>query len=128
MTPEPDSSDLTAAASLAEGALLIARDEYPDLDVLHYLQRLDAMASAIKQQLAPSADPVEVIEAINHSLFAELGFAGNIEKYDDPRNSFLNDVLDRRLGIPITLSVIYIEIGERLGLALRGVSFPAISW
>lgn len=109
---------------LAEGALLIARDEYPTLNVADYLRRLDSLADDIKQASSSEQDPIALLEAINHKLFTELEFAGNVEHYQDPRNSYLNEVLDRRLGIPITLSVLYVEIGRRLGLTIDGVSFP----
>ncbi len=109
---------------LAEAALLIAADEYPGLDIPAYLARLDAMARAARERLPEDADLEETIVALNRFLFIEQGFAGNTRDYYDPRNSFLNEVIDRRLGIPITLSILYMEIGRRLGLALEGVSFP----
>lgn len=110
---------------LAEAALVLATGEYRDLDIGAYLKRIDDMAATLKRRLRPDISTSESIIALNHYLFEELGFTGNAEEYYDPRNSFLNEVLDRRLGIPITLSVIYIEIGRRIGLSLHGVSFPA---
>jgi regulator of sirC expression with transglutaminase-like and TPR domain len=110
---------------LAAGALLIARDEYPGLDVAAYLARLDSMAREARPAIAAAGDnPFAVIDALNTYLFAVQGFHGNREMYFDPRNSYLNDVLDLRRGIPITLSVIYMEIGSRLGFPLEGVGFP----
>lgn len=109
---------------LAEAALLIAADEYRDLDVDAYLERLDGMAGDLRRRLRQDISPSEAIIALNHYLFGELGFRGNAVEYYDPRNSFLNEVIDRRLGIPITLSVVYLEVGRRIGLPLRGVSFP----
>lgn len=110
---------------LAEAALLLAAaDEYPDLDVPAYLARLDALARGARERLSEGADLEETIVALNRFLFIEQGFAGNTRDYYDPRNSFLNEVLDRRLGIPITLSILYMEVGRRLGLAFEGVSFP----
>jgi regulator of sirC expression with transglutaminase-like and TPR domain len=109
---------------LAEAALVIAAEEYRDLDVLHYLKQIEEMAATLKRRLRRDISTPETILALNRYLFEELGFSGNAADYYDPRNSFLNEVLDRRLGIPITLSMVYIEIGQRLGLALRGVSFP----
>ena len=109
---------------LPEAALLIAAGEYRGLDIPHYLRRIDDMADALKQRLRRDVSTTETIIALNHYLYEELGFSGNSGDYYDPRNSFLNEVLDRRLGIPITLSVIYLEVGQRLGLALRGISFP----
>ena len=109
---------------LAEGALLIAREAYQALDVTEYLSRLDTMAGDIRASLSNEDDPIAILEAMNHNLFTELEFSGNVEDYHDPRNSYLNEVMDRRLGIPITLSVLYIEIGRRLELTIDGVSFP----
>lgn len=110
---------------LAEGALLIAADEYRGLDVAHYLGEIDEMGERLRKRLRPDIGTRDALLALNHYLFEELGFRGNGDDYYDPRNSFLNDVIDRRLGIPITLSVIYIEVGRRIGLPLHGVSFPA---
>ncbi len=110
-----------AALNLAEAALLIALDEYPHLDVGEYLARIDDHASAVGQQ---GGRPEAMLDVLNQYLFEEQGFTGNQWEYEDPRNSFLNDVLDRKLGLPITLSVLYIEIGRRVGLPLEGVSFP----
>ena len=109
---------------LAEAALLIAAEEYPRLDVQAYLGRIDAMAAAVHRRVEARDEPERIVEGINQHLFAEEAFAGNTRDYYDPRNSYLNDVLDRKLGIPITLAVIYIEVGRRLGLPLDGVSFP----
>jgi regulator of sirC expression with transglutaminase-like and TPR domain len=109
---------------LAEAALLIAAHEYPGLDVFAYLRRLHDLGTELKRRLRPDIGPTDRVVVLNRYLFDELGFRGNTQDYYDPRNSFLNDVLDRRLGIPITLSIIYVEIGRRLGLALHGVAFP----
>lgn len=109
---------------LTPACLLIAKEEYPELDVATYLGRLAALAREARPMVAQGADTVERVESLSHFLFGEKGFDGNRDSYGDPRNSFLNDVLDRRLGIPITLSVVYIEVGRRLGLSLFGVSFP----
>jgi len=109
---------------LAKAALLIARDEYPNLDIPAYLHRLETMAAELAERLAGATDADTVIPTLNAYLFDELGFRGNQVDYYNPRNSFLNDVLDRRLGIPITLSLIYIELGRRLGLPIHGVALP----
>jgi regulator of sirC expression with transglutaminase-like and TPR domain len=111
--------------NLAEGALLIAADEYENLDVDGYLMRIEDMAATLRRRLRGDIGPTESLLALNRYVFDELGFAGNTDDYYDPRNSFLNDVIERRLGIPITLAVVYIEIGRRIGLPLAGVSFPA---
>lgn len=110
--------------NLAEAAFLIAADEYPNLDVDGYLHRLDELAQAVRHSLPEETGLEETVVALNHFLFVEQGFTGNADDYYDPRNSFLNDVLDRKLGIPITLSILYMEIGQRLGLPFEGVSFP----
>jgi regulator of sirC expression with transglutaminase-like and TPR domain len=110
--------------TLAEAALLLARDEYPALDVATYLARLDDYARSIRSRLPREPGIEETLVALNQFLFEEQGFAGNTDDYYDPRNSFFNEVLDRKLGIPITLSILYMEIANRLGLELEGVSFP----
>ncbi len=109
---------------LARGALLIAKEEYPDLDVEAHIDRLAELAREAEPIVSAGEDTVEKIQLLSHFLFEQKGFEGNREQYSDPRNSFLNEVLDRRLGIPITLSVVYLEVGRRLGLNLYGVSFP----
>jgi regulator of sirC expression with transglutaminase-like and TPR domain len=109
---------------LARAALLIASEEYPGLDILRYVAKLEAMAAAVRPAVTTTDDPILKIEYLNAYLFEERGFRGNAENYYDPRNSFLNDVVDRRLGIPITLSIIYMEVGRRVGMPLRGVGMP----
>jgi len=109
---------------LAEAALLIAQEEHPEIDVAAYLRQLDALAAAVRARLPESPAPTEIIQELNAQLFREEGLSGNESEYYDPRNSFLNEVLDRRRGIPITLSVVYLEVGRRLGLSLVGVGFP----
>ncbi len=109
---------------LAEAALYLAQEEYPEMSVQAYLARIDKMAEAVKTELGLELDPVRIVQEINTHLFETLGFQGNREQYYDPRNSFLNDVIDRGLGIPITLSVIYIEVGRLVGLPIAGVGMP----
>jgi regulator of sirC expression with transglutaminase-like and TPR domain len=109
---------------LAEAALLIAQEEHPDMDVAAYLRRLDGLAAAVRARLPQTPEPTDIIDNLNIQLFREEGLTGNESEYYDPRNSFLNEVLDRKRGIPITLSVIYLEVGRRLGLPLVGVGFP----
>ena len=107
---------------LAPAALAIARLEYPSLDPKPYLARLDRMGlEARARARQPGTDP---IRAFNEYLYDEQGFVGNRERYDDPRNSFINEVLDRRTGIPISLAVIYLEVAHRAGLHVDGVNFP----
>lgn len=115
--PEPE-------INLAEAAFWIARTEYPELDVRAYMARLDAMGERMLRRLPSDAAPTARILTLNHYLFEELGYSGNATNYYDPRNSYLNQVLDRKTGIPITLCVLYLELGRRLGLALQGISFP----
>jgi regulator of sirC expression with transglutaminase-like and TPR domain len=110
--------------NLAEASLMLAQDCYPDLDVREYLSKLDGIAVAIKKRIADDAFSEQRVLALNYYLFNEMRFSGNLVDYYDPRNSYLNEVLERRTGIPITLSILYLEIGKRLGLNLKGVSFP----
>jgi regulator of sirC expression with transglutaminase-like and TPR domain len=128
MTPAERWKEIAAAPEeeidLVEAALVIAAHEYRDLDVAACIARFDGLAATLKRRLRRDISPTETIIALNRYLFDELGFSGNTTDFYDPRNSFLNDVLERRLGIPITLSLVYVEIGRRVGLALHGVSFP----
>lgn len=109
---------------LGRAALLIASEEYPGLDILRYVAKLEAMAAAVRRRVADAEDPLITIAHLNAHLFEERGFQGNSQDYYDPRNSFLNEVLDREQGIPITLSVVYMEVGWRIGLPLQGVGMP----
>ncbi len=126
LSPDPD---------LAIAALMIARIEYPRLDAGPYLDELDAigrearrrvMAADVDAMVPPRVDPERYahVMALNDYLFAELRFIGNEVHYEDPRNSFLNEVLDRRTGIPITLALLYMEVARRAGLHVEGVNFP----
>jgi regulator of sirC expression with transglutaminase-like and TPR domain len=110
--------------ALGEACLLLAQDEYPDVDVAGCMAQLDAIAATIRGRLPADAFPEQKVAAINRHLFDELGFAGNVEAYYDPRNSYLNQVLERRVGIPITLAIVYLEVGRRLALPVQGVGFP----
>ncbi len=109
---------------LAEAALAVAAEEYPRLEPGPYLAALDALAASVTARLGAQRTSADVLRALRAVLFEENEFRGNREHYYDPRNSFLNEVLDRRLGIPITLSVVHIEVAARAGLALQGVAFP----
>lgn len=109
---------------LAEVALLIAAEEYPDLDASAYLRRLDDLAAQAPAALRHPHPAAEHARLLTSFLADERGFHGNQDDYYDRRNSFLNDVLDRRVGIPITLAVVYIEVARRLGLGVAGVGFP----
>jgi regulator of sirC expression with transglutaminase-like and TPR domain len=110
--------------NLDEASLLLAQDAYPGLDVASYLVRLDQIAATIRARLAPDAFAEQKLLALNYHLFNDLRFSGSVDDYYDPCNSYLNDVLERRQGIPITLSILYIEVGRRIGLNLKGLSFP----
>jgi len=111
-----------AALDLGVGALLVARVEHSHLAPAPWLKRLDELAAA--SGVASERDRVKALHRLREFLFEEEGFAGNAEDYYDPRNSCLNDVLERRLGIPITLSVVLLEVGRRVGLSLVGVGLP----
>jgi regulator of sirC expression with transglutaminase-like and TPR domain len=113
-----------AAIPLAEAALLMACEEYPQLEISPYLDKLDHMAEVTQELLRSDNSPVQTIETINGVLFETFGFRGNTEDYYDPRNSFFNDVLDRRVGIPITLSTVYLEVARRLNFPIVGVGMP----
>lgn len=115
-----DDSDIP----LFSTALLIAKDEYPALDRIDYETRLHDYTRRLRK-LLNDADPVpKQLRCLNEFVFDELGLRGDDRDYYDPRNSYLNDVLDRRLGNPISLAVVQIELAQRLGLPLQGVSFP----
>ena len=109
---------------LAHGALLIAKAAYPDLNESFYLDRLDQIAARIKRNLRVDMGPVDIIKRINQVLFVEVKLRGNRKNYYEPDNSYLNRVLDRKTGIPITLSLIYMEVARRLGLDVRGIGLP----
>jgi regulator of sirC expression with transglutaminase-like and TPR domain len=113
-----------ATLDLARAALLVAAEEYPQLTPEPYLRRLDLLAERVQDRLSNESAPLLVLQEMSRVLFEEESFRGNVGAYYEARNSFLNDVLDRRLGIPLTLSIVYLEVGWRLGLPLTGVKFP----
>jgi regulator of sirC expression with transglutaminase-like and TPR domain len=113
-----------AQIDLARACLQIAEDAYPALDVDGYAGEIDRLAKRLRTRLMAAAGEEERVVALNEFLFDDLGFSGNTEDYYDPRNSYLNEVIDRRTGIPITLAILYMEIGRRIDLPLEGVSFP----
>ena len=127
LSPEPD---------LAAAALMIARVEYPKLDARPYVDLLDRLgreaAERVADAPAASADMPDQVDplvyarvaALNEYLFKDQGFVGNEAQYEDPRNSFLNEVLDRRTGIPITLALVYMEVARRAGIVVEGINFP----
>ena len=127
---EEVTADLQRALDAPGGGLIpaglaIARLEYPALDPQPYLDRVDAMGRRAAERLrGVTTVSSEAIAALNEFIFEEEGFSGNREQYEDPRNSFLNEVLDRRTGIPISLAVIYLEVARRAGIDVAGVNFP----
>jgi regulator of sirC expression with transglutaminase-like and TPR domain len=109
---------------LAKAALFLAQEEYPALEPDYYLNVLDKMALDVKERLPSTHYPLRIIQTVNQYLFEELQFHGNAEDYYDPRNSYLNQVIDRRTGIPITLSLIYLEIAKRIDFPMVGIGMP----
>ncbi|HSU62251.1 MAG TPA: tetratricopeptide repeat protein [Burkholderiales bacterium] len=109
---------------LARACLMIAQDAYPDLSVDRYLGDIERMAMRVRARLRDGGGAEDRVVALNEFLFGELGYFGNTKDYYDPRNSYLNEVIERRTGIPITLAILYMEVGRRIGLPLAGVSFP----
>ncbi|MGE5302685.1 MAG: SirB1 family protein [Alphaproteobacteria bacterium] len=109
---------------LGRAALTMVKCDCPGLDVDGYVAKIDRIASAVKRRSSDAAGVTRMVAALNYVLFQELGFRGNREHYYDPKNSFLNEVIDRKLGIPISLSLLYMEVGRRLGLNVDGVGFP----
>jgi regulator of sirC expression with transglutaminase-like and TPR domain len=103
---------------------MIAQDAYPSLEVDPYLGEIERMAMRLRGRVGRADSAEERVVALNRFLFEELGYRGNSEQYYDPRNSYLNEVMDRRTGIPITLAVLYMALGRRVGLPLEGLSFP----
>jgi len=109
---------------LEEGAWLLARTVYPEINVEGYRALLDNFAGELCERINPSAPPRTILTLINQYLFDELGFSGNEEDYYDPDNSYLNRVLDRRTGNPINLCLLYMLLGRRLRLPIAGIGLP----
>jgi regulator of sirC expression with transglutaminase-like and TPR domain len=120
MTSDPRHDDI----ALLPAVIAIARDEYPQLDGAALSQRVQGLALSLRERVGVAAPLAEKLQALNHFLFVEQGFSGNHAEFYDPRNSYLNDVLDRRLGIPISLAILQIECARALEVDLEGVSFP----
>lgn len=112
------------AMSLETGAFIIARYAYPTLDVAHYREQLDTMAHEVRDRIGLRASGEETVNALNRYIFTEQGFKGNTKNYYEVENSYVNCVMDRRVGIPISLSVVYLLIGQRLALPLFGIGMP----
>jgi regulator of sirC expression with transglutaminase-like and TPR domain len=113
-----------ARIDLARACLLIAQDAYPELEVERYMGEIERMAIRLRGGLPASCDAEERVVALNQFLYEDMGYWGNTDDYYDPRNSYLNEVIERKTGIPITMSILYMELGRRIGLPLEGVSFP----
>jgi len=111
-------------ADLAAAALWIAAEEYPDLDPQAYLRYLDDVAATVERRVAAAPDPDAARDALSDEMFVQQGFTGNATEYYDPRNSYLNEVIDRRRGIPISLAVVYLSVGRRLGMPVHGLNAP----
>jgi regulator of sirC expression with transglutaminase-like and TPR domain len=109
---------------LGRAAAAIALPEYPELNIDHCLSELDRLGQAVERRLGEERNPFRTIAALNTVLFKEIGFKGNRAEYYDPKNSFLNDVIARKKGIPISLSLLYIEVARRIGFSVAGVGFP----
>lgn len=110
--------------ALLEAAISVAQDEYPGLDPQGVLAQVDALAERLKRRVPADAVALQKLRFLNRYFFQDLGFAGNVNDYYDPRNSYLHEVLGMRRGIPITLALLYIELATQIGLNARGVSFP----
>jgi len=113
-----------ARIDLARACLLIAQDAYPGLDVERYVGEIERMAMRLRGRLPQNRGAEDRVVALNQFLYEDLGYWGNTDDYYDPRNSYLNEVIERKTGIPITMSILYMELGRRIGLPLEGVSFP----
>lgn len=109
---------------LLETAISLAQDEFPALDIQQVLDEVDVMSAKLKRRILPQSSPLDSLRELNHFFYDELRFAGNVNHYDDPNNSYLNMVLEKRLGIPISLAVLWLELGQSMGLRVHGVSFP----
>jgi len=109
---------------LFEAALAIAQDADPQLDLVATQEEVDALAARLQRRLAADASSVQKLRLLNYFFYQELGFAGNVNDYYDPDNSYLHRVLTTRRGIPISLAVLYMELAQQIGLAVRGISFP----
>jgi regulator of sirC expression with transglutaminase-like and TPR domain len=114
----------SAWLDLEEGTYLIAESAYPNLSRSHYAGILDQMAGELRERLTPMPRGRELIERLNGYVFGELGFRGNEEHYYDPDNCYINRVLDRRLGLPITLSAVYLLVARRLRIPVVGIGMP----
>lgn len=109
---------------LLETAISLAQDEFPKMDIQQVLEEVDVLAARLKRRISASSDALDKLRTLNSFFFEDMRFAGNVNHYDDPHNSYMNVVLSKRLGIPISLAVLWLELGQSLGLKVNGVSFP----
>ncbi|MGF1675403.1 MAG: SirB1 family protein [Rivularia sp. (in: cyanobacteria)] len=109
---------------LTKAALYIAKEEYSQLDIEEYINAIETMAIELQERLPLENYPLKIIQCINKYLYEDLGFTGNEQNYYDPRNSFLNDVIERRVGIPITLALLYIEVARHIDFPMVGIGMP----
>lgn len=116
-TPEP-------LLDLTEASLIIALEEYPSIDVERYLRQIEEWSDAIRDRIEGSRDTERIVDAINRLLYEQEGFHGEADDLYDPKTTFLNEVLDRHAGLPLSLSIVYIELSRRLGLEMSGVALP----
>ena len=110
--------------ALLEAAIAVAQDDHPQLDPQGVLSQVDALGERLKRRVPADAVVLQKLRFLNRFFFQDLGFAGNVNNYYDPRNSYVHEVLETRRGIPITLALLYIELAAHIGLNARGVSFP----
>ena len=110
--------------TLFEAAVSLGQDEYPDMDVQTVLGEVDQLLARVRRRMALDAGPVQKLRILNQFYYQDLGFAGNLNDYYDPDNSFIHILLHTRRGIPITLAVLWMELAQGLGLSVRGVAFP----
>jgi regulator of sirC expression with transglutaminase-like and TPR domain len=112
------------AMDLEKGAFLVARYAFPSLDVPTYTDQLDSMAAEVRDRMGRRVSGEEAVKTLNRYLFTEQGFRGNTKNYYEADNSYLNRVLERRTGIPISLAMVYLMVGRRLGLPVHGIGMP----
>ncbi|HSQ72494.1 MAG TPA: tetratricopeptide repeat protein [Rubrivivax sp.] len=113
-----------ATLPVLEAAVAVAQDEWPGLDVQGVLAQIDGLAERLRRRIPADAAPLQRLQLLNRYFFQELGFAGNVNDYYDPGNSYLPTVLQTRRGIPLTLALLYVELATQAGLSAQGVSFP----
>ncbi|QWD94272.1 tetratricopeptide repeat protein [Polynucleobacter sp. MG-Unter2-18] len=109
---------------LTEAAVAVAQHAYPDLDVQGVLDQIDQWGNKIKQRITPDTPPIQRLQLLKHFFYNELGFGPNQNDFYAPENSYLHQIIESRCGIPISLAILMMELGQQIGLNIRGVSFP----